>query len=146
LNNESGAKTSEQTSKYGNSEVIVSELTMVTSNVTLKLNKKRISPSGNNGGEHNSSSAYKLFRHFELPKRDYSIVENFLMDKPQIHPSFIKLGIQYAHNKISGSNSRCLALLDAFKDFINDYKVSSRISDKKTISKDIESKLKQNIK
>lgn len=37
-----------------------------------------------------------------------------------VHPAFRKLGIQYASNVILGSNARCLALLAALKELIDD--------------------------
>jgi len=85
----------------------------------------------------------KLFHHFDQYKRDYSVVERFGIDNPRIHPAFIKLGIQYAHDEIIGSNARCLAFLNAFTKFLHDYKAPTTDV---TISKDLESKLKPNIK
>ena len=32
-----------------------------------------------------------------------------------IHPAVVKLGLQYSHGVISGSNARCVAMLAAFK-------------------------------
>lgn len=37
-----------------------------------------------------------------------------------VHPAFRKLGVQYAANVILGSNARCLALLAALKELIDD--------------------------
>jgi translation initiation factor eIF-2B subunit delta len=39
----------------------------------------------------------------------------------EIHPAILRLGLQYASGGISGSNSRCVAMLTAFKQFIQDY-------------------------
>lgn len=38
-----------------------------------------------------------------------------------IHPAIVRLGAQYAGRTIVGSNARCLALLDAVKDVIQDF-------------------------
>jgi len=85
----------------------------------------------------------KLFHHFEQFNRDYSIIEKCAIDNPAIHPAFIKLGVERANDSITGSNERCLAFLDALLKFIKDYKAPN--SDGKTISKDLDSKLKPNI-
>ena len=116
------------------------EIQFETSSVTLKLTKKK--PDSNE----DLSASYKsrLFHHFDQYKRDYSITEKLGMDNTSIHPAFIRLGIQSAHDCISGSNARCIAFLKTFKQFINDYKAPNR--ETKTISKDLESKLKPNIK
>lgn len=37
-----------------------------------------------------------------------------------VHPAFRKLGVQYASNVVLGSNARCLALLAALKELIDD--------------------------
>jgi hypothetical protein len=60
-----------------------------------------------------------------------------------VHPAFLKLGLQYASGYVSGSNSRCLKFLVAFKEFIRDYKLPK---DYREINKDLEVKLKPNIK
>jgi hypothetical protein len=117
-----------------------SSQTMHTTPIILKLNKKSAGVSETPA----PSFSYKLFRHFEQYKRDYSVIETYALDNPKVHHSFIKLGIQCVHGKLSGSNMRCLALLNALKDFVNDYKATS--NEKKTISKDIERKLRINIK
>jgi hypothetical protein len=86
----------------------------------------------------------KLFHHFDQFKRDYSIIERCNIDSPLIHPAFQKLGIECANDRVVGSNERCLGFLQALKKFVNDYKEPS--SQSKSISKDLESKLKPNIK
>lgn len=110
-----------------------------TAPVTLKLTRRKEA-----SNEDLNTEKPKLFHHFEKYKRDYSMLDNLPLDTNTIHPAFIKLGIQSAHDSIYGSNSRCIAFLRAFKEFINDYKLSNKSN--KTISKDLESKLKPNIK
>ena len=105
----------------------------------IKKSEASLSVSLSNLSANNS----KLFHHFEQYKRDYSIVEKLGLDNPSVHPAFIKLGLDYAHDRISGSNSRCMAFLQALKLFINDYKQKKK---EKSISDDLESKLKPNIK
>lgn len=92
----------------------------------------------------NQENKSKLFHHFEQFSRDYSIIEKCGIDNPVIHPAFIKLGVERANDRITGSNERCLAFLNALKSFIKDYKAPN--SEGKTISKDLDIKLKPNIK
>lgn len=91
----------------------------------------------------NQNNKSKLFHHFEQFNRDYSVVEKYSIDYPSIHPAFIKFGIECANDRVNGSNERCLGFFYALKMFFNDYKAPK--SETKTISKDLESKLKPNI-
>jgi translation initiation factor eIF-2B subunit delta len=50
-----------------------------------------------------------------------------LSNTAHIHPSISRLGKQYAQFKIIGSNARCRAMLQAFKDVIADYKTPSKM-------------------
>ena len=112
----------------------------ITTGDTLKLGRRHHS----GDGDESRPSSFRLFHHFDSYKRDYSITEKFNIDNPQVHPAFIKLGIQLAHEQVSGSNARCIAFLNTLKQFIKSYKAPSR--DSKSISKDLEAKLKPNIK
>lgn len=47
---------------------------------------------------------------------------NAVIVHQDIHPAFIKLGVQYGNKVVLGSNARCLALLAALKSLINDLK------------------------
>jgi hypothetical protein len=85
---------------------------------------------------------FKLFNHLQF-QCDFSQIDKLPLDNPSIHPAFIKLGLQYAKQIISGSNSRCLGFLHAFTEFIRDYKPSR---DCTSVGKDLEMKLKPNIK
>src|SRR6185437_14258304 len=49
-----------------------------------------------------------------------------------------RLGLQYANGSISGANARCVAFLQAFKDFLVDYKVPPN----EVMSRDLQTKLK----
>jgi translation initiation factor eIF-2B subunit delta len=46
--------------------------------------------------------------------------ENKIVNYKNVHPAFVKLGVQYRSKKILGSNARCRALLLAVKCLIND--------------------------
>lgn len=39
----------------------------------------------------------------------------------ELHPAFVRLGLKMAAGTITGSNARCVALLNAFKELIRDY-------------------------
>jgi hypothetical protein len=41
--------------------------------------------------------------------------------KDDIHPSFLRLGLQYANGSIVGTTARCVALLQACRELIADY-------------------------
>jgi hypothetical protein len=117
-------------------------LVFETAPVTLKLNKKNSTENLNSAVGAAASYKLKLFHHFDQYKRDYSITEKLSLDNPQIHPAFIKLGLQLAHDVVSGSNARCTGFLNAFRKFLHDFKHNEN----KTLSKDLETKLKHNIK
>jgi translation initiation factor eIF-2B subunit delta len=55
------------------------------------------------------SRGLRIFSHFGLPKQVTSTM------KGNIHPSIIRLGLQFSEFKISGANARCIATLTAFK-------------------------------
>lgn len=122
---------------------LVRNESFVTAPDTLKLSKKKEKKDESSGGS-SVSTKLKLFHHFDQYTRDYSAIEKFTIDNPAVHPAFIRLGIQSAHERINGSNSRCLAFLNTFKRFLHDYKAPS--SDKRSIPEDLELKLKQNVK
>ena len=132
----------ESSKKESSGEGLPRNDSFITAPVILKLNKKRDSQDQPATGE--SGGKLKLFHHFDKYSRDYSAIEKYSMDNPPVHPAFIKLGLQSAHERINGSNSRCLAFLNSFKKFLNDYKPPS--SDKRSIPDDLEYKLKLNIK
>lgn len=96
-----------------------------------------------NNLEAQQTNKSKLFHHFDQFNRDYSVIEKHGIDNPSIHPAFIKYGIECANDRLIGSNERCLGFLHALQKFFYDYKAPS--NENKTISKDLDSKLKPNI-
>ena len=58
-----------------------------------------------------------------------------------VHPSIVKLGAKYHDGSISGSNARCLGLINAVKDVIKDYVTP----EDKTIQRDLESHIKPHL-
>ncbi|CAN0891511.1 Translation initiation factor eIF-2B subunit delta [Linum grandiflorum] len=64
----------------------------------------------------------ELFRH--LPQYEHGTeladLEAKLLQHP-MHPAIYKVGLQYLAGDIAGGNARCIAMLQAFQDFIRDY-------------------------
>mmetsp|Transcript_16116 Transcript_16116/g.21304 ORF Transcript_16116/g.21304 Transcript_16116/m.21304 type:complete len:544 (+) Transcript_16116:84-1715(+) len=82
----------------------------------------------------------ELFAH--LPQYvPASAVSKGLASKASIHPSVHALGLKYAKGEIRGSNGRCIAMLNSFKDFILDYKTPQD----KALSWDLDKKLRPQI-
>ncbi|NXF61311.1 EI2BD factor, partial [Ciccaba nigrolineata] len=58
-----------------------------------------------------------------------------------IHPAVVRLGLQYSQGIINGSNARCIALLEVFKQLIRDYSTPPN----EELSRDLVAKLKPHI-
>ncbi|XP_046742445.1 translation initiation factor eIF-2B subunit delta [Diprion similis] len=67
----------------------------------------------------NNLHEVKLFKHL-YHERELSLV-NVPTLNSDIHPALIRLGVQYANKIIVGSNARCVALLSAIKQLIEDF-------------------------
>ncbi|KAH9482426.1 putative translation initiation factor eIF-2B subunit delta [Psilocybe cubensis] len=65
------------------------------------------------------SHGLRIFSHFGQPKPVGHTV------KGDIHPAIIRLGLLYSDFKICGANARCIAMLTAFKQVIQDYTTPS---------------------
>lgn len=76
----------------------------------------------------------KLFSHL-YKKND--IQQRIIVRDKDIHPSMIKLGLQYKDKIIIGCNARCVALLNALRQMIYDY----RTPDDKDFSRGFENEL-----
>jgi len=79
-----------------------------------------------------------LFSHLHQYEKDPFLTKDIPFSGGTIHPAIVKLGLQYAAGIITGSNSRCIALLCAFKQVINDYVTPPS----KELSRDLESTIK----
>jgi len=55
-----------------------------------------------------------------------------------VHPAITQLGLHYADGTITGSTARCIAMLNALKEVITDYKTPEN----KELRRDLDSKLK----
>ncbi|KDR79202.1 hypothetical protein GALMADRAFT_243105 [Galerina marginata CBS 339.88] len=65
------------------------------------------------------SHGLRIFSHFGQPKPVGHSV------KGNIHPAIIRLGLLFSEFKICGANPRCIAMLTAFKQVIQDYTTPS---------------------
>jgi translation initiation factor eIF-2B subunit delta len=60
-----------------------------------------------------------LFSHLPQYERESSL--HVGLSSSIIHPSILSLGLQFAEGKITGGNARCIAMLTAFKQVIQEY-------------------------
>ncbi|XP_074317232.1 translation initiation factor eIF2B subunit delta-like [Silene latifolia] len=64
-----------------------------------------------------------LFGH--LPQYEYknelSDLESKFFELDQVHPAVFKVGLQHLSGNVTGSNARCIAMLYAFREAIEDY-------------------------
>ncbi|KAE8605784.1 hypothetical protein XENTR_v10015319 [Xenopus tropicalis] len=79
-----------------------------------------------------------LFSHLHQYSRKLPLTQQMSIPSSAIHPGVIRLGLQYSHGIISGSNSRCIALLHCFKQVIRDYTTPQQ----EELSRDLVNKLK----
>jgi len=77
--------------------------------------KKIITKSAINEDAHEIS----LFKHLYYERHLSSV--NIITVNSKIHPAIVKLGVQYANKIIVGSNARCIALLAAVKQVIEEF-------------------------
>ncbi|TKA57507.1 hypothetical protein B0A53_00738 [Rhodotorula sp. CCFEE 5036] len=61
------------------------------------------------------------FLHLDLPKPASSLSHSAKLSTANIHPSILRLALQYSEFKVVGANARCIAMLEAFKDIITSY-------------------------
>jgi len=80
----------------------------------------------------------QLFSHLDQYKGSEELTKNISVSGEVIHPAIVSLGLKYAHGVMRGSNARCIALLQAFKQLIQDYSTP----DDKEMLRDLDQKLK----
>ncbi|KAM8831236.1 translation initiation factor eIF2B subunit delta isoform 1-T1 [Spinachia spinachia] len=70
-----------------------------------------------------SDYGYKvsLFSHLHQYSRKAPLTQQLGIPSTVIHPAIVRLGLQYSHGIVAGSNARSVALLHAFKQVIRDY-------------------------
>jgi len=65
--------------------------------------------------------AINLFKHLYRERKISSRLVNIDTVNSNIHPAIVRLGVQYANKVIVGSNARCVALLAAIKQMVQDF-------------------------
>ncbi|GAA5852745.1 hypothetical protein JCM8547_002613 [Rhodosporidiobolus lusitaniae] len=75
-------------------------------------------PSSIHGGE---ADTLQPFLHLDLPVPSSSLSHSSKSSTSNIHPSIIRLALQYSEFKVVGANARCIAMVEAFKDIIHSY-------------------------
>ncbi|XP_033872816.2 translation initiation factor eIF-2B subunit delta-like isoform X1 [Acipenser ruthenus] len=83
-------------------------------------------------------SKVSLFSHLHQYSRKAPLTQQMSLPSTAIHPSIVRLGLQYSQGIFAGSNSRCIALLHAFKQVIRDYSTPRN----EELSRDLVNKLK----
>ncbi|KAL2082276.1 hypothetical protein ACEWY4_022094 [Coilia grayii] len=87
-----------------------------------------------------SDYGYKvsLFSHLHQYSRKAPLTQQISIPSTVIHPSVVRLGLQYSQGIVAGSNARSVALLHAFKQVIQDYTTPPN----EELSRDLVNKLK----
>ncbi|XP_023655246.1 translation initiation factor eIF2B subunit delta [Paramormyrops kingsleyae] len=87
-----------------------------------------------------SEYGYKvsLFSHLHQYSRKAPLTQQISIPNMVIHPSVVRLGLQYSQGIVAGSNARSIALLHAFKQVIQDYSTPPN----EELSRDLVNKLK----
>nr|XP_032631117.1 translation initiation factor eIF-2B subunit delta [Chelonoidis abingdonii] len=62
-----------------------------------------------------------LFSHLHQYSRKMPLTQQMSIPSTAIHPAVVQLGLQYSQGLLNGSNARCLALLQVFRQVIRDY-------------------------
>ncbi|KAL3664636.1 hypothetical protein V7S43_010385 [Phytophthora oleae] len=64
----------------------------------------------------------EMFSHLPQYERESSLSLNVgFSNKEEVHSAVLALGLKYAEGKISGGNARCIAMITAFQQVIDDY-------------------------
>ena len=80
-----------------------------------------------------------LFSHLPQYERESSLSLNVGFSSTEVvHPAILNLGLNYAEGRICGSNARTIAMLQAFKAIIRDYKTPEN----KMLNRDLDKKLR----
>ncbi|XP_036352711.2 translation initiation factor eIF-2B subunit delta isoform X2 [Ochotona princeps] len=66
-------------------------------------------------------SKVSLFSHLPQYSRRNSLTQYMSIPSSVIHPAMVRLGLRYSQGLIGGSNARCIALLRALQQVIEDY-------------------------
>ncbi|XP_074847692.1 translation initiation factor eIF2B subunit delta [Carettochelys insculpta] len=82
-----------------------------------------------------------LFSHLHQYSRRMPLTQQMSIPVTALHPAVVRLGLQYSHRLLDGSNARCLALLGVFRQVIRDYSTPPR----EELSRDLLARLKPHI-
>ncbi|NXB70473.1 EI2BD factor, partial [Donacobius atricapilla] len=82
-----------------------------------------------------------LFSHLHQYSRKKPLTQQMSIPSTVIHPAVVRLGLQYSQGIINGSNARCIALLEVFKQLIRDYSTPPN----EELSRDLVARLKPHI-
>ncbi|EGU13533.1 Translation initiation factor eIF2B delta subunit [Rhodotorula toruloides ATCC 204091] len=77
--------------------------------------------SASQAGGPSHADTLQPFLHLDLPLPSSSLSHSSKLNTANIHPSILRLALEYSEFKIVGANARCIAMLEAFKDIINSY-------------------------
>ncbi|KAI0921452.1 hypothetical protein AcW1_004580 [Taiwanofungus camphoratus] len=93
----------------------IETVTKPSASATSKAVKdSKIASTSNTDATGDKARGIRIFSHFGLPKPAS-------VSKGDIHPTIIRLALQFSNFKITGANARCIATLTAFKTVIQDY-------------------------
>ncbi|XP_066450446.1 translation initiation factor eIF2B subunit delta isoform X2 [Eleutherodactylus coqui] len=79
-----------------------------------------------------------LFSHLHQYSRRIPLTQQMSIPHSGIHPAVVRLGLRYSQGIVTGSNSRCIALLHCFKQLIRDYTTPAH----EELSRDLVNRLK----
>lgn len=88
-----------------------------------------------------SQKPIRIFNHLAQYERESSLTLKVGFsedDFKRVHPAILRLGLKYGENKISGSTTRAVEMLNAFKIYISDYKTPKG----KAFARDLDKQLK----
>lgn len=87
----------------------IETVTKPSASATSKAVKdSKIASTSNTDATGDKARGIRIFSHFGLPKPAS-------VSKGDIHPTIIRLALQFSNFKITGANARCIATLTAFK-------------------------------
>ncbi|XP_026319424.1 translation initiation factor eIF-2B subunit delta isoform X2 [Hyposmocoma kahamanoa] len=91
------------------------------------IKEKSPKPKSVDKGKPKSTSANRVnwFQHLH-PEHDQKESLKKIALNSSLHPAIVKLGVQLATRVVSGSNARCIALLDAIKKMLRDYTLPAK--------------------
>lgn len=86
------------------------------------------------------SGGLALFSHLP-PPRHMDVQAALQRARGDVHPVIVRLGLDYARGAVRGANARCIAMLEAFREVVKDY----RVPEGKTLQRDLVAHLSVNV-